>query len=109
MKEFLTETVRPDMFTIPEDLLIYKCYEEHVKDIGGHEEITFSFSHYYNFWTRHKVGAEYLMVNRDKSLVKCKVAYYPLPYYKDLRALIEIDKGMWTDFREVPVTFLHKQ
>lgn len=107
MKEYLTETVRPDMFTTHEDLLIYKCYLHHVNDIGG--EVDFSFSHYYNFWTRHNVGAEYLMVNRDKSLVKCKVAYYPLPYYKDLRALIEIDKGTWTDFREVPVTFLHKQ
>lgn len=83
--------------------LIQHCFNEHAKDIGG---IQFSFEEYKAFWTSHAPGANYEMKNRDGSIVVCRVAYYPLPYYKDLRALIEINKVDWTDFPEVPIRFL---
>lgn len=83
--------------------LIQHCFNEHAKDIGG---VNFAFEEYKAFWTNHSTNSEYVLNNRDGSIVICKVAYYPLPYYKDLRALIEINKGGWIDFREVPVRFL---
>lgn len=61
-----------------------------------------------DFWTNHKIGDTYSMVNRDGSSEVCKVAYYPLGNYKDFTALIEINRGSYNDFREVPIRFLTK-
>lgn len=85
------------------DQLILHCFNEHVKDLG---EVYFTFAEYWNFWVSHEPGDIYKMTNKDRSVVLCRVAYYPLPYFKDLRALIEIHKGDYNDFREVPVKFL---
>lgn len=85
------------------DLITY-CFNEHLKDIGG--EVSFTLDQYRSFWEQYKPENNYQMKNRDGSFVNCKVAYYPLPYYKDLRALIEIPMNEGTDFREVPVHFL---
>lgn len=51
----------------------------------------------------HKPGKEYILVNRDKSEVECEIVYYPLPYYDDDRACIDLGNN---DIREVPVRFL---
>ena len=85
--------------------LIHTCFNAHANDIGG---VNFSFEEYKSFWAGHSIGAIYEMKNKNGSTVRCKIAYYPLPYYKDLRALIEIDNITWTDYREVPVVFLKK-
>lgn len=87
-----------------EEELIKICFESHIKDKGAY----FSFEEYRQFWVDHKIGDLYELKNKDGSIFICKIAYYPLPYYKDLRALIEIDNGDWNDFREVPVKFLKK-
>lgn len=84
--------------------IIKHCFTEHAK-LG---EIKFSYEQYEKFWVEHKVGDEYRMVNRDKTSVICKVAYYPLPDFADLRALIEIKIKDGTDFREVPVHYLER-
>lgn len=86
------------------DELIHFCFNEHVKDIGG--KVFFTFDEYRSFWINHKTGDVYELVNRNGSFETCRVVYYPVPYYKDLRALVEIKKGGISDFREVPVKFL---
>ena len=86
-------------------LLNKECYEAHKRDLGG-DKLYFTYADYLNFETNHYSGAIYEMKNKDGSKVMCKVAYYPLPYYRDLRALIEIDMGHYNDFRDVPVRFL---
>lgn len=86
------------------DELVIHCFNEHVKDIGG--RVLFTFDEYRAFWLSHSVGDRYSMRNRDGSIIDCSVAYYPIPYYKDLRALIEISNGAYIDFREVPIRFL---
>lgn len=86
-----------------QEQLIRICFDSHVKERGA---IKFTLDEYRSFWIAHKVGNVYTLTNRDGSTHLCKVAYYPLPYYDDLRALIEIDKGDYNDFREVPIRFL---
>ena len=86
--------------------LIQHCFDEHKKDFN--DNIKFDFAQYEKFWKEHQIGDEYKMVNRDKSYVICKVAYYPLPTYPDLRALIEIKIEDGIDYREVPIHFLEK-
>lgn len=87
------------------DELIKKCFDEHVKDLVN---VYFSFEEYKQFWLDHNINNTYEMVNKDRSVLICKIAYYPLPYYKDLRALIEIVHEDWSDFRDVPIKFLNK-
>jgi len=58
------------------------------------------------FWTNHKIGNTYSIKNRNGSIEYCKLVYYPLDNYDDFSALIEIDKGTYIDFREVPIRFL---
>lgn len=82
------------------------CFDEHVKDLN--EEIKFTYEQYESFWLNHKLGDNYRMKNRDGSYVNCKVVYYPLPYYADLRALIELEREVGVDLRDVPVYFLEK-
>ncbi len=62
----------------------------------------------HNFWKSHKIGDVYQMKNRDKSVEYVKIVYYPLENYTDFTALVEIDKGKYIDFREVPIRFLIK-
>lgn len=81
---------------------IEKCFQIHKELYEG--DIKFTFEEYKDFWEQHSPNKEYRMVNRDKSEVACRVVYYPLPAYKDLRALIQLSGT--TDFREVPVRFL---
>lgn len=59
------------------------------------------------FSMNHKIGDVYLMQNRDKTVEKCKIAYYPLDI-EEPTALIEIAKFGYNDFREVPIRFLTK-
>lgn len=87
--------------------LIQFCFDEHVKDIGG--LVQFTFHEYASFWKGNEPGIKYELKNRNGSTETCVVAYYPLPYYKDLRALVEIKSGSYIDFREVPVRFLNKK
>ncbi len=61
-----------------------------------------------SFWKNHKIGDIYLMKNRDKTVEEVKIVYYPLENYNDFTALVEIDKGKYIDFREVPIRFLNK-
>ena len=84
--------------------LIEHCFRQHVIDMDG---VNFNFHDYLTFWLNHEVGKTYELKNRNGSIENCLIAYYPLPYYKDLRALIEIHKQGSIDFREVPVKFLH--
>ena len=87
------------------DELIKKCYDVHLSDLG--EQVTFTFEEYESFWKNHFFGKKYSMKNRSGPDVDCSVAYYPLPYYKDLRALIEMPmKDGGTDYREVPIMYL---
>lgn len=58
-----------------------------------------------SFWQNHKIGNVYKMKNRDGSSEFCRIAYFPLEY-SDPTALIEIDRGAYNDFREVPIRFL---
>lgn len=84
--------------------IIHKCFQEHAADIGW--GIKFTFDEYKNFWVNHSVGAAYEMKNRNGSTEIVKVAYYPLPYHKDLYALIEVMDSPFLDLREVPVRYL---
>lgn len=88
--------------------LIYKCYEkqraENSSPFTG--KLKFTLHQYAEFWTAHKLGDVYTMSSRDGSVVECRVAYYPMPDYADLRALVEIQMPKGTDFREVPVHYL---
>lgn len=86
--------------------LIEHCFNIHKDSFGGN--IKFTFEQYESFWKTHQIGDKYDMRSRDESVVVCKVAYYPLPNYSDLRALIEIKLENGTDFREVPVHYLEK-
>lgn len=81
--------------------LVKHCFEEHKKDFNG--DIKFTYEEYLKFWVNCYPKSKYEMRNRDGTYSKCHVVYYPLPYYKDLRALIELDQN---DLREVPVHFL---
>lgn len=80
--------------------LIRHCYKEHIKDLEG---CKFSFYQYVKYWLIHERNKNFSIVNRDKSEVKCKSVYFPLPYYKELRALVDCGNN---DLREVPVYFL---
>lgn len=82
---------------------IEHCFNEHLKDLGN---VYFTLEEYTEFWVNHKPGKEYTMVNKDKSAVVVQVVYYPLPYYKDLRACIEFPIPGGIDYREVPIKFL---
>lgn len=86
--------------------IIYHCYDEHLKLFDG--KVKFTFEQYEIFWKNHQTGSDYKMKNRNGSMVDCKIAYYPLPYYDDLRAMIEIPMKDGFDFRDVPVHFLQK-
>lgn len=70
--------------------LIKRCFDKHVESFGG--KLKFTRYQYTEFWMSHKVGDVYSMASRDGTVVECKVAYYPMPNYADLRALIEIAK-----------------
>lgn len=83
--------------------VIRSCFLNHIKE---HGMIYFTYEEYKSFWERHKVGMEYSMINRDKSVIIVKIAYYPLPYYQDLRACIEFPIPGGIDFRDVPIKFL---
>lgn len=85
---------------------VKECYDAHINEI---ENTFFSFEEYRDFWINHNLGDVYEMKNRNGSIVTCKIAYYPLPYYKDLRALIEIDMLDGVDLRDCPVKFLNKK
>ncbi len=84
--------------------VIRTCYNEHQADFAP--SLQFSLIEYANFWIKSKPSTVYKMKNRDGTYVYCKVAYYPLPGFKDLRALVEIKMPNGTDFREVPVHYL---
>lgn len=86
--------------------LIRHCFDVHVADIG---EVDFTFEEYEKFWKEHRVGDVYEMSNKDGRTYECKVAYYPLPDHRGLRALIEIDMGDYIDYRECPVRFLERK
>lgn len=86
--------------------VIQHCFNEHSKDLD--DAIKFTYEEYEKFWLSHNTGDNYRMKNRDGSYVFCKIAYYPLPYYPDLRALIEIERDAGVDLRDVPVCFLEK-
>ena len=60
------------------------------------------------FYKDHKIGDVYKMKNRDGTYELCQLVYYPLENYKDFTALVEINKGKYIDFREVPIRFLNK-
>lgn len=83
---------------------IKHCFKNHKESFDG--KIKFTRYQYTEFWLTHQIGDVYSMASRDGSVVECKVAYYPMPEYKDLRALIEIDLTKGTDFREVPIHYL---
>jgi len=83
---------------------VIHCYKEHLKDIGG--IVYFDMMEYALFWLNHFPGRKYTMTNKDKSQVIVTIAYYPLPYYKDLRACIEFPIPGGIDFRDVPIKFL---
>lgn len=85
------------------EAIILHCFESHKSDFSG--DIKFTYDRYESFWLQNEQDNNWLMRNRDGSFVPCKVSYYPLPYYKDLRALIEIGQS---DFREIPVYFLFR-
>lgn len=87
--------------------LIKHCFDKHKESFDG--KIKFTRYQYTEFWLTHQIGDVYSMASRDGSVVECKVAYYPMPNYADLRALIEIDLPKGTDFREVPTHYLIKK
>ena len=85
---------------------VKECYDSHIEDMP---DSFFSFEEYRDFWTNHNIGDVYEMKNRNGSVVTCTIVYYPLPYYKDLRALIEVDMVDGVDLRDVPIKFLNKK
>jgi len=87
-------------------LIIKACFDSHVQDMD--EEIKFTFGEYRDFWEAHQIGDLYKMRNVNGSEDICKIAYYPLPNFVELRALVEIEIKGGTDFREVPVHFLKR-
>jgi hypothetical protein len=88
--------------------LIALCYHKHVEDMDG--AVSFTYDQYEEFWLNNSAGSSYKLKNRNNSVENCKIVYYPLPYYRDLRALVEVkNKNVtFTDYREVPVQFLSK-
>lgn len=82
------------------------CFHKHAELFNG--ALKFSFEQYYKFWIEHKVGTVYKLKHRNGKFDLCKVAYYPLPYYNDLRALVEFERKDGVDLRDVPVHFLEK-
>jgi hypothetical protein len=82
--------------------LILHCYKEHKKDFEGN--VKFKLIEYFKAWFRFNgKNKSFKLVNRNKSEMDCIIVYYPLPYYADLRALVEIGH---CDFREVPIYYL---
>jgi len=105
------------------DIIEY-LYNTHKENAG---ELKYTIEQLREFYDQHKPSDIYKMVNRDKSYVICKVAYFPLDctydcnydregnlisselkYFNDLRALVEIEVKGGIDFREVPVHYLEK-
>jgi hypothetical protein len=85
--------------------IIWHCFDVHKKEVA---DIKFDLLDYAEFWLSHHIGDRYEVINVNKSKFVCKVVYYPLPNFKDLRALVEVesDEGVGCDIREVPVVFL---
>jgi hypothetical protein len=89
---------------------IQHCFDVHKSELPKAMKLKFTLFEYCEFWLTRQIGDEYTMASRDGTVVDCKVAYYPMPGYADLRALIEIAlPNGGTDFREVPIHYLIKK
>ena len=92
---------------IDEEKLIKHCYNVHINDLN--KKAKFSFFEYRRCWRKFRHGTFWLISNRDKSINKCEIIYFPLPEYKELRALVEIKESKEEyDFRETPIYYLKK-
>lgn len=105
--------------------VIKRCFEAHKKDCGGKIRVT--LLQYAQFWTQHKAGDKYMMLNKNAPSTECSMVYFPVTWsyeeklnkyrevvssklkvHNDMRALVEIKIEDGVAYMEVPVHFLEK-
>lgn len=70
--------------------------------------IRFTFDEYLIARKKYIGGNYYFLTHTDGAKQKCILDYFPLPGYKDMRALVEFGRGEDVYWKEVPVKYLEK-
>lgn len=72
------------------------------------EGLYYSFDAYIAARTSIK-GNKYFLINSDGTKQECLLDYFPLPNYRDMRALVELGRGKELYWKEVPMKYLKRR
>lgn len=65
-----------------------------------------TFDEYLDLKNRLEIGKEYSITHHNSKKELCKLVYFPLVGYKQIRGLLEFKKGDELIYKEMPVKYL---